>query len=91
MDQLLTRYHVNSDLAFFLARPMFNHQISLKCEEMRQKDPKGWKIDKERNYEGYVQGTKKGLNSIISCLFTLLSFFSHSGPENLKMSRKKNS
>ena len=56
MDQLLTRYHVNSDLAFFLARPMFNHQISLKCEEMREKDPKGWKIDKERNYEGYVQG-----------------------------------
>ena len=30
LHELLTRYHVNSDLAFFLARPMFNHQISLK-------------------------------------------------------------
>jgi THO complex subunit 2 len=27
MSELLTRYHVNSDLAFFLARPMFNHQV----------------------------------------------------------------
>ena len=27
MGELLTRYHVNSDLAFFLARPMFNHQV----------------------------------------------------------------
>jgi THO complex subunit 2 len=28
MSELLTRYHVNSDLAFFLARPMFNHQVT---------------------------------------------------------------
>jgi len=27
MSELLTLYHVNSDLAFFLARPMFNHQV----------------------------------------------------------------
>lgn len=33
MNELLTRYHVNSDLAFFLARPMFNHQISLKVRD----------------------------------------------------------
>ena len=26
MKELLTRFHVNLDLAFFLARPMFNHQ-----------------------------------------------------------------
>lgn len=75
MDQLLTRYHVNSDLAFFLARPMFNHQISLKCDEMREKDPKGWKNDKERNYEGYVQGKKLRTFNLylLRCLFTLLS------------------
>ena len=28
MKQLLTQYHVNLDLAFFLARPMFNHQVN---------------------------------------------------------------
>ena len=27
MKELLTRFHVNLDLAFFLARPMFNHQV----------------------------------------------------------------
>jgi THO complex subunit 2 len=68
MDQLLTRYHVNSDLAFFLARPMFNHQISLKCEEMREKDPKGWKIDKERNYEGYVQAVTEVMRPVIDAI-----------------------
>ena len=46
MNELLTRYHVNSDLAFFLARPMFNHQISLKYDEMRKAD-KSWKTRSE--------------------------------------------
>merc|ERR1719357_908971 len=42
MGELLTRYHVNSDLAFFLARPMFNHKIALKFDEFRRSD-KSWK------------------------------------------------
>lgn len=27
IEELLTNYHVNLDLAFFLARPMFNHKV----------------------------------------------------------------
>ena len=27
IDQLLSEFHVNSDIAFFLARPMFNYLI----------------------------------------------------------------
>ena len=73
MDQLLTRYHVNSDLAFFLARPMFNHQISLKCEEMRLKDPKGWKSDKERDYQGYVQAVTEVMTPVINAIRPLHS------------------
>ncbi|CAB4067489.1 THOC2 [Lepeophtheirus salmonis] len=42
MHELLTQFHVNSDLAFFLARPMFNHKISLKFEELK-KQQKDWK------------------------------------------------
>ena len=30
MKELLSQYHVNLDLAFFLARPMFNHQINVR-------------------------------------------------------------
>ena len=41
MEELLVNYHVNLDLAFFLARPMFNHQISLKYEELRRQERKG--------------------------------------------------
>ena len=30
IEQLLTEFHVNADLAFFHARPMFNHLINTK-------------------------------------------------------------
>ena len=56
MKQLLTQYHVNLDLAFFLARPMFNHQISLKYDEMRRAEKNGWK--------GKTDAEKQGRNSI---------------------------
>ena len=46
MGDLLTLYHVNSDLAFFLARPMFNHKITLKFDEVRKSD-KSWKAKTE--------------------------------------------
>ncbi len=32
MKDLLTKYHVNLDLAFLLARPMFNHQVYIKID-----------------------------------------------------------
>ena len=34
MKELLSSYHVNLDLAFFLARPNFNHKISQKFEDL---------------------------------------------------------
>jgi len=42
IDQLLSEFHVNSDIAFFLARPMFNYLISTKYDELRRAD-KEWK------------------------------------------------
>ena len=30
IEQLLSEFHVNADIAFFLARPMFNHLINTK-------------------------------------------------------------
>ena len=91
MDQLLTRYHVNSDLAFFLARPMFNHQISLKCEEMRLKDPKGWKSDKERDYEGYVQAVTEVMTPVINAIRPLHSnkVWDDISPQVCTVGRKK--
>merc|ERR1719305_2144804 len=42
IHQLLSEFHVNSDIAFFLARPMFNYLISTKYDELRRAD-KEWK------------------------------------------------
>ena len=30
IEQLLSEFHVHADIAFFLARPMFNHMINTK-------------------------------------------------------------
>ena len=33
IEQLLSEFHVHADIAFFLARPMFNHMITTKYDE----------------------------------------------------------
>merc|ERR1719309_497292 len=38
LPQLLSEFYVNPDIAFFLARPMFNHLITTKFEDMRKGD-----------------------------------------------------
>jgi len=42
LPQLLSKFYVNPDIAFCLARPMFNHQITTQFEELRKAD-KQWK------------------------------------------------
>eukprot|EP00095_Tigriopus_kingsejongensis_P004528 maker-scaffold532_size145644-snap-gene-0.42 protein:Tk04528 transcript:maker-scaffold532_size145644-snap-gene-0.42-mRNA-1 annotation:"tho complex subunit 2" len=55
MQTLLSEYHVNLDLAFFLARPMFNHQISLRFEEIWKQEKVNWKnISENERQEKYV-------------------------------------
>ena len=39
---MLSEFHVHADIAFFLARPMFNHLITTKFDELRKTD-KVWK------------------------------------------------
>ena len=74
MDQLLTRYHVNSDLAFFLARPMFNHQISLKFDSLRREDSKGWKSKSDQaKQEVYAQAAFEVMTPVIDAIRPLHS------------------
>ena len=65
MDQLLTKYHVNSDLAFFLARPRFNHQSSLKFDVLKKEDSKAWKSksDTERQ-DVYVEAASQVIHVV---------------------------
>ena len=74
MDQLLTRYHVNSDLAFFLARPMFNHQISLKFDALRREDGRGWKSKSDKaKQEVYVKAAFEVMTPVIEAIKPLHS------------------
>merc|ERR1719468_911185 len=42
LPQLLSKFYVNPDIAFFLARPMFNHLINGQYEDIRKSD-KQWR------------------------------------------------
>ena len=42
IDQLVSEFHVNSDIDFFLARPMFYYLSSTEYDELRRAD-KEWK------------------------------------------------
>lgn len=61
MHELLSEFHVNLDLAFFLARPMFNHKISLKYDELRRlESSKDWKAKTEEEKQmKYVEATSE--------------------------------
>lgn len=74
MDQLLTRYHVNSDLAFFLARPMFNHQISLKFDALRREEKGSWKSKSDKaKQEVYVKAAFEVMTPVIEAIKPLHS------------------
>ena len=64
MTDLLSCYHVNLDLAFFLARPMFNHMISLKYDDvLRQHD----KNEKNR-LKLYTEATTEVMRPVIEAV-----------------------
>ncbi len=60
MSELLSCYHVNLDLAFFLARPMFNHQISLHLKEIESSDGD--------NHNSYIAATKDVMEPVIDAI-----------------------
>ncbi|TRY73857.1 hypothetical protein TCAL_01902 [Tigriopus californicus] len=74
IQTLLSRYHVNLDLAFFLARPMFNHQISLQYENIRKNEKHRWKTISENEKQNlYVAATTDVMTPITEAIRPLHS------------------
>lgn len=54
---MLQEYHIHSDVAFFLARPMFSHAINQKYDQLRKSDSNGKKITTSQKLDKYMEAT----------------------------------
>ncbi|XP_022903408.2 THO complex subunit 2 [Onthophagus taurus] len=58
IQSMLLDYHIPNEVAFFLARPMFNHAINQKYDQLRKADPNYKKMStsaKQQKYYDAVQ------------------------------------
>ncbi|KAH8248629.1 hypothetical protein KR032_001611, partial [Drosophila birchii] len=62
---MLREYHINTDVAFFLARPMFTHQINQKYDQLRRADPNAKKLNPTQKLQKYLEATQLIMNPIV--------------------------
>uniref|UniRef100_A0A1A9YUH8 THO complex subunit 2 n=1 Tax=Glossina morsitans morsitans TaxID=37546 RepID=A0A1A9YUH8_GLOMM len=62
---MLQDYHINADVAFFLARPMFTHQINQKYDQLRKADPNAKKLNNNQKLQKYLDATNLIMNPIV--------------------------
>lgn len=65
IHSMLQEYHIHSDVAFFLARPMFSHQINQKYDQLRKVDPNSKKLTTSQKQAKYLEATAYVMKPII--------------------------
>lgn len=65
VDQLLSRFHVQADVSFFLARPMFGHQINLKFDEAKRKDKSFKTMAAAQKLQRYVDAVDQVMSQVV--------------------------
>ncbi|XP_055386448.1 THO complex subunit 2 [Condylostylus longicornis] len=63
--KMLQEYHIHSDVAFFLARPMFTHQINQKYDQLRKSDPNSKKLTTSQKMSKYLEATSAIMDPIV--------------------------
>ncbi|XP_055591572.1 THO complex subunit 2 isoform X2 [Uranotaenia lowii] len=65
IHNMLQEYHIHSDVAFFLARPMFSHAISQKYDQLRKADQNSKKLSTSQKMAKYLEATCFVMNPVI--------------------------
>ncbi|KAJ6649298.1 THO complex subunit 2, partial [Pseudolycoriella hygida] len=65
IHSMLQEYHIHSDVAFFLARPMFTHQINQKYDQLRKADTSTKKLSMVQKQEKYLEATAAIISPIV--------------------------
>ncbi|XP_018897836.2 THO complex subunit 2 isoform X2 [Bemisia tabaci] len=64
IHSLLSEYHIHTDVAFFLARPMFTHAINLKYDSLRKADPNCKKLSTVQKQQKYCEAVTEVMSPI---------------------------
>ncbi|KAK3866040.1 hypothetical protein Pcinc_028398 [Petrolisthes cinctipes] len=65
---LLSEYHINADVAFFLARPLFIHILNSKYDELRRQDKVDKKLTLEQKKARYLEACTEVFTPIVSSI-----------------------
>ncbi|XP_053672541.1 THO complex subunit 2 [Anopheles nili] len=65
IHSMLQRYHIHSDVAFFLARPMFSHAINQKYDQLRKADSNAKKLSTSQKMAKYLEATAHVMSPVI--------------------------
>ncbi|XP_023214735.1 THO complex subunit 2-like [Centruroides sculpturatus] len=65
VDRLLSEYFIQADVAFFLARPMFNYIINSKYEEMKKQDKALKNITSVEKFQKYIEAVEKVMGPVV--------------------------
>ncbi|XP_076804278.1 THO complex subunit 2-like isoform X1 [Clavelina lepadiformis] len=70
IDILATQYHTPADVAFFLSRPMYTHQINTKYDELRKQDRAKQKGSQDKS-QRYITAADSVSHPICSLVQTI--------------------
>jgi THO complex subunit 2 len=65
IQRMLQEYHIHSDVAFFLARPMLGHAINQKYDSLRKTDTSVKKLTSQQKQEKYLEAVSFVMNPVI--------------------------
>ncbi|KAF2879485.1 hypothetical protein ILUMI_26680 [Ignelater luminosus] len=64
IQSMLLDYHIPNEVAFFLARPMFNHSINIKYDQLRKADPNYKKLSTHSKHQKYYEAVTEVMEPI---------------------------
>ncbi|CRK88716.1 CLUMA_CG002522, isoform A [Clunio marinus] len=65
IHSMLQEYHIHSDVAFFLARPMLGHAINQKYDQLRKNDSSSKKLTSAQKQEKYLEAVEFVMSPVI--------------------------
>ncbi|XP_060532268.1 THO complex subunit 2 isoform X2 [Cylas formicarius] len=73
IQSMLIDYHIPTEVAFFLARPMFNHAINQKYDQIRKSDPNYKKMSSSLKNQKYYEAVQEIMQPVHGSLLPLHS------------------
>ncbi|XP_008192636.2 THO complex subunit 2 isoform X2 [Tribolium castaneum] len=71
IQSMLLDYHIPNEVAFFLARPMFNHAINIKYDQLRKSDPNYKKLSTNVKNQKYFEAVNEVMEPVHKSIIPL--------------------